>query len=1240
MINIAAVQLDFIPSSVSSIGRVWVHSEPIAWASGAFNEAYTLHSLSNLSSYFGTVQRQQEADLLAFQNRRLEQILFYLVERGVDLCVLPEYSLVVHESTLEVLAAYAAKIVTVCGLGVPRNSGVTALAKFTEDSVNPQSNIAAVFSEDGCWLTEKKHPVDEEIIAVGHGIRCERTTIGGHKLNLAVSICRDYVVAGSALSGVEPTPDLAAIPSYTRNTAAFKPYAPHDFPRVFANHYSAGGSTVFAAGCSGEYSENGLVRPIPPGCEGIVSVNWVHAPEKPTPILRSNTNRVEIRSCIVTGEDASDVSDILKALRAAAQVDRSQAIGPENYTRWVEFFKNKPRLALVADAIAIYRRVSATDILTPALAEQLADHLVSKETETVDELRYQGVESVVREIRRRISDSENVPEADTISDLALSLKEYTAMKSTFKHVSSADAGSAQGIQGVICHFTIGLGRFGSEKAVGTLPHQQSLLSAFARSAPAGSRVVYTLETRKNPATGNVSPHFFISFWGPTDSASNAYFAELERIVRSIYVRGWSLYSPVTNRITGVSLRIVPDSTQLPKASADLSLMADAMCAVDGDCSLQLVGWTLSSDEVPHDRSFSGSVISLPNSNIFLDKLSAAAWFDAQVATSTYIGIDLVLTTPEMNMPLAHLVASELYTSHDWSIREGDCETRTIGATYSVEVALRLLHPPHGTISNRGSAGARELLDRPIMDSAVAPEGALLGLARVERPFADNKVDVRIPNSSRVLHSYVIGRTGSGKTNTLKNIVRHDLGGDGCVIVVDPHGDLYDYALRHGTHRSRLVALDFSGQGAASINPIYWDAYCESEVLANVDSLIALICQMSYFEWAGPRFSDLLQLCLLSLVAVASEDAGDWATVVDVVKLIEDVPFRDRTMKRLRENGRLDLVRRWNLHQKIKDTERAEIEQWFVSKFSVFRLGEQLAAAVSGMPSFDLQLALETRAAIIVKVPYAVLGSEASQILGSIVVAKILRETMNGAFINHSTPAMLIVDEFQNFVGTAFSKLIPEARKFNLALTMANQTLSQLSTFSLHEGSRNESLLEIILGNVGNLVVQGVGRRDAEELGREMGVGTDAFGRIGKHSGLVLLTVDGVRSEPFSVDFPDAHERPGPVPSDVAIMRAQSAMSEMTAEMKAGDFSGFRPGQDGSDTSTDPSEHEQPARSSFLDEWLEKRKGLVRTEGDDGESESGHGGGRDLAVSSEPDSSLGAEFSEFVGGDGPDVGGSV
>ena len=91
------------------------------------------------------------------------------------------------------------------------------------------------------------------------------------------------------------------------------------------------------------------------------------------------------------------------------------------------------------------------------------------------------------------------------------------------------------------------------------------------------------------------------------------------------------------------------------------------------------------------------------------------------------------------------------------------------------------------------------------------------------------------------------------------------------------------------------------------------------------------------------------MCLETLVTLADEPTGDWAYIGNVLRLIEDRSYRDAMVKALRDRGATDLVTRWGLPDGLRDGERAEVEQWFISKFGDFRRPGGLAKATFGKP---------------------------------------------------------------------------------------------------------------------------------------------------------------------------------------------------------------------------------------------------------------------------------------------------
>jgi len=137
-----------------------------------------------------------------------------------------------------------------------------------------------------------------------------------------------------------------------------------------------------------------------------------------------------------------------------------------------------------------------------------------------------------------------------------------------------------------------------------------------------------------------------------------------------------------------------------------------------------------------------------------------------------------------------------------------------------------------------------------------------------------------------------------------------------------------------------------------------------------------------------------------------------------------------------------------------------------------------------------------------------IGEDNSALLGAMVVTQIQQAAMNRVFIPESErkPFYLFVDEFQNFATKSFIKILSEARKYKLNLTVANQYMSQL----------DREVQDAILGNVGTLFTFVVGAQDAYILDREFGKDftSDDLVSLGRYQVLMKLAIDNETSAPF------------------------------------------------------------------------------------------------------------------------------
>ena len=139
-----------------------------------------------------------------------------------------------------------------------------------------------------------------------------------------------------------------------------------------------------------------------------------------------------------------------------------------------------------------------------------------------------------------------------------------------------------------------------------------------------------------------------------------------------------------------------------------------------------------------------------------------------------------------------------------------------------------------------------------------------------------------------------------------------------------------------------------------------------------------------------------------------------------------------------------------------------------------------------------------------------LGEDNTALLGAMLITQIQLAAMNRSFIKEADRKdfFLYVDEFQNFATQSFIKILSEARKYRLSLTLANQYIEQL----------DEEVTRAIFGNVGTLMSFVVGARDAYVLTREYAeiYTENDLVSLGKFEAVLKLSIDGMTSAPFPV----------------------------------------------------------------------------------------------------------------------------
>ncbi len=417
----------------------------------------------------------------------------------------------------------------------------------------------------------------------------------------------------------------------------------------------------------------------------------------------------------------------------------------------------------------------------------------------------------------------------------------------------------------------------------------------------------------------------------------------------------------------------------------------------------------------------------------------------------------------------------------------------------------LYHFPNTTLSNIPNiTWTKTILSDPPENLPVAQtlsEGEKKDVNFFARTEYRNSLAVfGIKKKDRRRHQYIIGKTGSGKSTLIANMVINDMrNGEGCA-VIDPHGDLTEVILDYvpSNRINDVIYLnpgDFGG--TFSINPL--EAGSQHKDL--VSSGIVAIFHKLYGDSWGPRLEYILRNVILSLLEIPD------ATLMMVPRILTDAKFRARIVEKLED----PVIRNFwiNEFEKMPDRNKSDAIGPILNKVGQF-LSSNTIRGIVGQPrsTVNLREAMDSKKIILFNLSQGKLGEDNAALLGAMTITKMQLAAMSRVDIpeEERQDFYLYVDEFQNFATTSFIKILSEARKYRLDLILANQYTAQIP----------EELMAAIFGNVGTLMTFIVGAQDAEYLAKEYGerFKQEDLLALGNYQALLKLYIDGVTTSPF------------------------------------------------------------------------------------------------------------------------------
>ncbi len=364
----------------------------------------------------------------------------------------------------------------------------------------------------------------------------------------------------------------------------------------------------------------------------------------------------------------------------------------------------------------------------------------------------------------------------------------------------------------------------------------------------------------------------------------------------------------------------------------------------------------------------------------------------------------------IGLVVARMMARLTYHWEDETVGEGILHRRMVEEEINQLVAMR----------NEARERAEEVyVGREIIFGEYENKGMRI-------PLSANEVE-------RSTHCYVIGATGTGKSSLLHNLIVQDIQEGRGVGVIDPHGDLIESVLPFTKDRAeKVVLIDPSREDAlVSFNPLEPKEGFSTE--EQVAKLILAFRRIWEDSW-GPRMEDILRHTLELLIVHK-------LTLNEFERVFTDGDFRGLLISKTKDE-RLAGYFKYR-YEVLPEREKSTWVESSLNKVSAFLADCRVRLLLSQEKStFDIGKLMNKQGILLVNLCKGRLGGNAD-LLGALLMATIEMATLSRKK-EERTSFYLYIDEFQNIATESFAVLMNEARKFGLSLTLAHQSLAQLS----------------------------------------------------------------------------------------------------------------------------------------------------------------------------------------------------
>jgi type IV secretory pathway VirB4 component len=344
---------------------------------------------------------------------------------------------------------------------------------------------------------------------------------------------------------------------------------------------------------------------------------------------------------------------------------------------------------------------------------------------------------------------------------------------------------------------------------------------------------------------------------------------------------------------------------------------------------------------------------------------------------------------------------------------------------------------------------------------------------------------------RFEHTYIIGKTGMGKSALMEQMAAYDMSKDIAVIYIDPKGESVQKLYQLAKDKSNVHYISI--ESPLVINPLNKEGYRLDNIIQEfIQILDVLVTLTSSNPESTVLMREIINMAMRSIRIEENKNLGY------LTKFLLYPDVRKKLQRELPASS--NEYKYWDeFDVKGRNSHKVECAQRIASRLLEISAGE-MKNFVIGKNELDISGIVNTGKVILVDTSR--MNRNSRIYLSNLIVYSVLSYCEFARM--KEKPLMVYVDEFQIVVSELFSDLLARSRGSQVGFTLAHQNFLQIP----------KATLGAIFGNVGTSICFRCGDEEARRFAPLFGVKAPELFNLPKYQAWVRIGIDNTLIETF------------------------------------------------------------------------------------------------------------------------------